>query len=73
MSRYWQHNSPLKCPQGHEMVWLGSRFWICGKGKCNTIYVDHSSEALAGGQKAAQVSAPTSDCATGHPSQTEEK
>lgn len=38
-SPYWQHNEPLKCPKGHVMVWLGSAFWICGKGKCQTIYV----------------------------------
>lgn len=41
MSRYWQHNTPLKCPHGHTMIWLGSRYWICGKGFCNTIYVQH--------------------------------
>lgn len=38
-SPYWQHNDPLKCPKGHKMIWLGSAFWICGKGKCNTIFV----------------------------------
>jgi hypothetical protein len=39
-SPYWQHNDPLKCPKGHKMGWLGSFYWICGKGKCNTIYVE---------------------------------
>lgn len=38
-SPFWQHNAPLKCPKGHVMVWLGSVYWICGKGQCNTIYV----------------------------------
>jgi hypothetical protein len=22
------------------MIWLGGVFWICGKGKCNQIYVE---------------------------------
>lgn len=38
-SPYQQHNKPLRCPKGHVMLWLGSAFWICGKGKCNTIFV----------------------------------
>jgi hypothetical protein len=38
-SSYWQHDEPLKCPKDHTMMWLGSAFWLCGKGKCNTIYV----------------------------------
>ena len=42
-SHYWQHNEPIKCPKGHAMIWLGSAFWICGKGKCNTIYVQQSA------------------------------
>ena len=37
MSRYWQHNEPIKCPKRHVMVWLGLAFWICEK--CHTIYV----------------------------------
>ena len=41
--KYWQHETPLKCPKGHTMIWLGSAFWICGKGKCNTIYVQQPS------------------------------
>lgn len=40
MSRYWQHESPLACPHGHEMIWLGGRFWICGRSGCNQIYVE---------------------------------
>jgi len=39
-SPYWQHQSPLSCPKGHEMIWLGSRYWICPKGKCNRIYAE---------------------------------
>lgn len=42
-SRYWQHNKPLRCPKGHIMTWLGSAFWICGKGKCNTIFVQENA------------------------------
>lgn len=38
-SPYWQHTKPLRCPKRHKMIWLGSVFWICGRGKCNTIYV----------------------------------
>lgn len=41
-SPYWQHNDPLKCPKGHKMIWLGSAFWICGKGRCNTIFVQEA-------------------------------
>ncbi len=48
MSQYWQHDEPLKCTEGHSMIWLGSAYWICsecldGKG---TIWVqtpDYSS------------------------------
>lgn len=39
MSPYWQHREPLKCPKGHVMTWLGTAYWICGRGKCGTIYV----------------------------------
>lgn len=39
-SPYWEHNDPLRCPKGHKMLWLGGVFWICGKGKCKTIYVE---------------------------------
>ena len=35
----WQHENPLQCPKGHTMVWLGSAFWLCPKGKCHQIYV----------------------------------
>lgn len=38
-SPYWQHNKALRCPKHHVMIWLGSVYWICGKGKCNTIFV----------------------------------
>lgn len=41
-SLYWQHADPLLCPKRHKMIWLGSVFWICGKGKCNTIYVEEN-------------------------------
>jgi hypothetical protein len=44
-SIYWQYNKPLNCPKGHEMLWLGSAFWICGKGKCNRIYVQETANA----------------------------
>lgn len=37
--KYWQHENPLKCPRGHRMYWLGSVFWICGKGGCRQVYV----------------------------------
>ncbi len=40
--KYWQHESPIECPHGHIMVWLGSAYWICGK--CEQVYVQ-SSEA----------------------------
>lgn len=43
MSDYWQHADPLLCPKRHKMIWLGSAFWICGKGKCNTIFVQEVS------------------------------
>lgn len=36
-SRYWQHNSPLKCPKRHLMIWLGSAYWVCER--CHVIYV----------------------------------
>ncbi len=45
-SPYWQHREPLKCPKGHTMTWLGSAFWVCGKGKCNTIYVQETPKEI---------------------------
>ncbi len=39
-SGYWQHERPLDCPRGHQMIWLGGRVWICGRGACNKIYVE---------------------------------
>jgi hypothetical protein len=38
-SPYWQHRSPLKCPLGHVMSWLGSVFWSCGRSGCKQVYV----------------------------------
>ena len=38
MSRYWQHDTPLRCPKGHEMGWLGSCYWLCSP--CHLIYVE---------------------------------
>ena len=35
--RYWQHESPLHCPQEHAMLWLGSVYWICTT--CKVVYV----------------------------------
>lgn len=39
--KYWQHESPISCPKGHEMIWLGSVYWICPKcrKKKGEIYV----------------------------------
>ena len=31
MPHYWQHETPLNCPKGHMMYWLGGAFWICAK------------------------------------------
>lgn len=31
MSHFWQHDEPLPCPHGHEMIWLGGPYWICSK------------------------------------------
>lgn len=28
-SPYPQHRDPLRCPKGHRMGWLGSRWWMC--------------------------------------------
>lgn len=36
-SRYWQHRTPLCCPKGHVMGWLGLVYWVCAT--CHTIYV----------------------------------
>ncbi len=38
MSSYWQHNQPIKCPTGHEMLWLGGPWWICSS--CRVIYAE---------------------------------
>lgn len=45
-SPYWQHDNPLRCPKGHKMIWLGSAFWICGTGKCNTIFVQEVDDEI---------------------------
>lgn len=51
VSSYWQHETPLKCPSGHQMIWLGSCYWICckcrgPKGGCGRIYVElHQDDA----------------------------
>lgn len=45
-SPYWQHDDPLRCPKAHGMIWLGSVFWICGKGKCNTIFVQEADDEV---------------------------
>jgi hypothetical protein len=37
MNSFWQHTSPLNCPKGHPMLWLGSAYWVCEK--CHVIYV----------------------------------
>lgn len=37
-SPYWQHREPLACPNEHEMIWLGSAYWICES--CHTIYAE---------------------------------
>lgn len=34
---FWQHEKPIDCPKKHQMIWLGSVFWNCGR--CKTIYV----------------------------------
>jgi hypothetical protein len=39
MAKFWQHETPLTCPKGHRMYWLGSVYWICPKEHCGTIYV----------------------------------
>jgi hypothetical protein len=44
LSKYWQHESPLNCPHGHQMIWLGSRFWICPRSGCNQIYVEQKTD-----------------------------
>ena len=35
--KHWQHEDPIKCPDGHQMLWLGAAFWICEK--CREVYV----------------------------------
>lgn len=40
--KYWQHETPLNCPKGHPMLWLGGAFWKCPKGKCDEIYVQQA-------------------------------
>jgi len=36
---YWQHDTPLKCPKGHRMYWLGGAFWLCPKEHCHQVFV----------------------------------
>lgn len=36
--KHWQHATPLDCPRGHAMLWLGSRFWMCPP--CGAVYVE---------------------------------
>ena len=38
-SRYWQHQTPLRCPKHkrEDMGWLGAGYWLCRK--CKAVYV----------------------------------
>ncbi len=33
-ARFWQYETPLRCPRGKPMGWLGSLFWICSCRGC---------------------------------------
>lgn len=37
--KYWQHETPIKCPKGHKMLWLGGIFWACAKCKSNKLFI----------------------------------
>lgn len=43
---YWQHETPIKCPKRHSMLWLGSVYWICSK--CRVVYVQIANETRGG-------------------------
>lgn len=44
MSKYWQHENPIECPEGHKMIWLGLIYWICPTCKKKTIWVEKMKE-----------------------------
>jgi len=49
-SRYWQHNNPIDCPKGHQMIWSGSVYWLCCE--CHQVYVQVREEEEEGGKDA---------------------
>lgn len=46
---YWQHETPLRCPRGHTMGWLGSMYWLCSTCRPKVIYVQQDPTAKRGG------------------------
>jgi uncharacterized protein with PIN domain len=47
--KYWQHEHPINCPEGHLMIWLGSAFWGCPE--CNKVYVQITKETVKEGRR----------------------